>query len=163
MQFITRFMESGSTLFLKLVIVFMAIVGLAIATVGAPLAIMAEGVEKFFPLWFFLYLTIIPFYIALWQGMKLLGFVDKNIAFSRASIKALSIIKYCAIIMSVFYFACLALMVRSVALEEADAPGLVVLWAVFSCAPIVIAVFASLLQKVLQNVIKIKSENDLTV
>lgn len=47
--------------------------------------------------------------------------------------------------------------------QEADAPGLIVLGLVMTCAPIVIAVFAAVLQKLLKNAIEIKSENDLTV
>ena len=44
-----------------------------------------------------------------------------------------------------------------------DAPGLVLMGMVIVCAPIVIAVFAAVLQRLLQSAIAIKSENDLTV
>ena len=44
-----------------------------------------------------------------------------------------------------------------------DAPGLVIFGMFFVAAPIVVSVFAAVLQKLLQNVIDIKSENDLTV
>jgi ABC-type nitrate/sulfonate/bicarbonate transport system permease component len=47
--------------------------------------------------------------------------------------------------------------------DKDDAPGLVVLGMVFTFAPMVIAVFAAVLQKLLKHAIDIKSENDLTV
>jgi len=47
--------------------------------------------------------------------------------------------------------------------ELDDAPGAGVIALAFACAPLVIATFAAVLQKVLQSAINIKSENDLTV
>jgi hypothetical protein len=44
-----------------------------------------------------------------------------------------------------------------------DAPGLIIIGMVPIFASMVIAVFAAVLQKLLQNAIDIKSENDLTV
>jgi len=47
--------------------------------------------------------------------------------------------------------------------DRDDAPGVMLLGLVFTCAPIVIAVFAAVLQTLLHHAIQIKSENDLTV
>ena len=47
--------------------------------------------------------------------------------------------------------------------ELDDAPGLGVIALAFVCMPLVIATFAAVLEKLLQNAIDIKSENDLTV
>lgn len=44
-----------------------------------------------------------------------------------------------------------------------DAPGVLVIGFVIACAPIVLSIFASVLQKLIQNALDIKSENDLTV
>ena len=44
-----------------------------------------------------------------------------------------------------------------------DAPGVVLIGLIFTFAPLIIATFASIFQKMLQNAIDIKSENDLTV
>ena len=44
-----------------------------------------------------------------------------------------------------------------------DAPGLIIMGMVFTCSPLIIATFAAVLQKLLQNVIDIKKENELTV
>jgi ABC-type tungstate transport system substrate-binding protein len=44
-----------------------------------------------------------------------------------------------------------------------DAPGLIIIGAAIACAPVVIAVFAAVLERLLQSAIDLKSENDLTV
>jgi len=44
-----------------------------------------------------------------------------------------------------------------------DAPGIIVIGIVFIFAPLVVSVFAAVLQKLLQNAIDIKRENDLTI
>src|SRR5215831_5950964 len=43
------------------------------------------------------YLASIPFFIALYQAFKVLGYVRQNKTFSQATVKALRTIKYCAI------------------------------------------------------------------
>ncbi len=109
----------------------------------------------------FTYATVIPFFFALWQTFKLLSYIDKNIAFSDLSVKALRNIKYCAVIISLLYIACVPLLIPIA--EADDAPGLVLIGFVLACSPLVIAVFASILQKLLKNAIELKSENELTV
>ncbi len=47
--------------------------------------------------------------------------------------------------------------------ELDDAPGLIVIGMVIAFASVVIAVFAAVLQRLLQEAIDIKSENDLVV
>lgn len=108
-----------------------------------------------------LYISTIPFFIALLETMKLLSYIDKNTAFSEFSVKSLSKIKYCAIIISVLYFLFVPLLYPFAELD--DAPGLLVFGFAIACMPVVIAVFAAVLQKLLQNAIDMKSENELTV
>ncbi len=154
-------MKKGSTIFLKLVIVCMFLVVLVLAGIVVPLQMVEQGIGQFFPFWILMYLTIIPFFMALYQGIKLLGFIDKNIAFSQSSADALGKIKFCAIAMTILYAACMPFVFRFADMD--DAPGVILVWTAFCAAPLVIAVFAALLQMLLQNVIDIKSENDLTV
>lgn len=153
--------KKGSTIFLKLVIFLMGLAVLGIAGIALPYEIISNGIHNDLLFFIFLYLTCIPFYIALYQGMKLLGYIDQNTAFSINSIKALDKIKYCAMVMSVLYVACLPWIFRGA--QEEDAPGMILMWMVVCGAPLVIAVFAALLQMLLENVLDIKSENDLTV
>ncbi|QQS22977.1 DUF2975 domain-containing protein [bacterium] len=155
-------MKKGSTLFLKLVIIFMGLVALGVIGVAIPIAfITGERTNEYVPFWILIYLTAIPFFMALLEGMRLLGFIDKNTAFSNNSVAALGKIKIYAIVMTVLYLACLPWVFK--AADADDSPGMVLMWTAFSCAPLVIAVFAALLKTLLKNVIDIKAENDLTV
>ena len=107
------------------------------------------------------YLTAVPFLFALYQAFKLLNYIDKNTAFSIASVKTLKNIKYSGIAMSVLYATGMPMLVQIA--EADDAPGLVLIGLALAAAPLVVAVFAAVLQKLLQNAIDIKSENELTV
>lgn len=108
-----------------------------------------------------LYATAIPFSIALWQAFKLLGYIDHNTAFSQASVNALKNIKYCAIVFAVLYAACVPLLFPIA--DADDAPGLLLIGAAIAGAPIAVAVFVAVLQRLFQNAIEIKTENDLTI
>ena len=107
------------------------------------------------------YATAIAYFVALFTTIKLLSYIDQNIAFSELSVKALIKIKYCAIIISSVYVVGMPLIYY--AAEGDDAPGLILIGMVIIFASFVVAVFAAVLQKLLKNAIDIKSENDLTV
>jgi len=107
------------------------------------------------------YSTAIAYFVALYTTIKLLSYIDQNIAFSELSVKALIKIKYCAIIISSVYVVGMPLIYY--AAEVDDAPGLILIGMVIIGASFVVAVFAAVLQKLLKNAIDIKSENDLTV
>lgn len=108
-----------------------------------------------------MYATAVPFFIALWQTLKLLGNIDRGQAFSPSSVTALRNIKRCAATIAVLYVGGVPLLVPIA--EAEDAPGLVVIGMAIASAPLVVAVFAAVLQKLLQHAMEIKSENDLTV
>lgn len=155
------------TLFLKAVIILMAIPVLAVCIFVVPP--LSSFVAEIIPQWAFLqyvfliamYLTAVAYFTALYQTLKLLGYIDKNIAFSERSVKALKNIKYCAIAITVLYILCLPIILYMAQVD--DAPGLGGIGMIITFGAIVIAVFAAVLQKLLQNAIDIKSENDLTV
>ncbi|MCR8643802.1 DUF2975 domain-containing protein [Paenibacillus sp. N1-5-1-14] len=154
-----------NTLFLKIVIILMGLPVLALCIFGLPA--FALNASEHFSTWVYVtcivvaYLAAIPFYIGLYQAYKLLCYIDKNNAFSELSVRALRIIKYCASTVSFLYLGCLPFIYY--AAQEEDAPGLMIIGVAFISAPLVIAVFAAVLQKLLKNAIDIKSENDLTV
>ena len=160
-------MERGSTLFLKIVVILIGIPILALCIFLVPG--IAEFAAELYPemdyigylVFINFYAAAIPFYFALYQAFKLLGYIDKNQAFSEAAVKALKKIKYCAVSISVLYVAGMPLFYLMG--EKDDAPGIILIGMMFVFAPLVIAVFAAVLQKLLQNAIDIKSENDLTV
>lgn len=155
------------TIFLKIVIVLMALPVLAICIfVVPPLSSFVGELLPQWPIlqWVFmiaLYGTAIAYFIALYQSLKLLSYIDKNIAFSELSVKALKNIKYCALTIMGLYILCLPIILYVAQID--DAPGLGGLGMVITFGAFVIAIFAAVLQKLLENAIEIKSENDLTV
>lgn len=160
-------MKRGSTLFLKiaLIVIGMPILALCIFVVPGIGEFAAELYPEFAYLKYLIlivmYAAAIPFYFALYQAFKLLSYIDKNKAFSSISVTALKNIKYCAIVISTLYVVGLPLFYLLA--ERDDAPGIIVLGMVIIFASMVIAFFAAVLQKLLQEAICIKSENDLTV
>jgi len=153
-------MKKSSTLFLKLVISLIGIVVLVLITVFT-ISVVSDWGGLFLPILIIMYVTAIPFFFALYQTLKLLRYIDKNIAFSELSVKALRNIKYCAIIISALYVAGMPFLV-SIA-DKDDAPGAVGFGLIFILASIVVATFAAVLQRLVQNGLDMKSENDLTV
>jgi hypothetical protein len=163
-------MKRGSTLFLKIAVILMGLPVFALclfllpqiadeaneaAARGSDLAFVVYGILMI------MYISAIPFYFALYQSFNLLSYIDKNQAFSELSVEALKKIKNCAIIISGLY--AVALPFVFIMAEVDDAPGLVIIGMIPIFASIVIAVFAAVLQRLLQEAITIKSENDLTV
>ena len=163
-------MKRSSTLFLKVAVIFIGIPVLALclfllpqianeaneaAERGSDLAYVVYGILMV------MYVSAVPFYFALYQSFNLLGYIDKNLAFSQMSVSALKKIKNCAIIISGLYV--VALPFVAALAEVDDAPGLIIVGMVPIFASMVIAVFAAVLQRLLQEAIDIKSENDLIV
>ncbi len=107
------------------------------------------------------YASSIPFYFALYQAFQLLRYIDLNKAFSELSVKSLKKIKHCAIIISILHV--LALPLFYLFAEMDDAPGVIFVGMLVPFASMVIAVFAAVLQRLLQEAVEIKSENDLVV
>lgn len=158
-------MKHNSTLFLRGVVYIIGLIVLAICVLALPRAILAElqsGADfDYGPIFLGLYVTAVPFFIALNQALKLMKQIDKDKAFSVQSVRALRIIKICALVISgafaagmpyIFYVA-----------ERDDAPGVAAIGFVIIGASFVIATAAALFQQLFQNAVDIKSENDLTV
>ncbi len=162
--------KKGGTLILKVAILLMGLGVLALCIFALPSVWTGVALEypnypqivyAFHLIFIGMYVSAIPFYVGLWEGFRLLSFIDKNTAFSENSVKALRTIKFCALVVGIIYLAGVPLLYPFA--EADDAPGVLIIGFVIACAPIVISVFASLLQKLLQNAIDIKSENELTV
>ncbi|WP_449539654.1 DUF2975 domain-containing protein [Ferdinandcohnia sp. Marseille-Q9671] len=158
-------MKIGSTLFLKITVFLMGLPVLAMGIFGLYYLVNNPANPDYdqilYPIVTGMYLSVIPFFIALYQAYKLLSYIDKNQAFSQMSVKALKVIKYSAIAFSGLYVVILPFVFFLAELD--DAPGLIIIGMVPVFAGLVIAVFAAVLQKLLQDAINIKSENDLTV
>ncbi len=158
-------MKHGSTLFLKMALFLIGTPVLALCLFGlywlAKNPANPDYAHILYPIVIGMYVSAIPFFIALFQAFKLLSYIDKNQAFSELSVKALKRIKYCAMTISGLYVIILPFVY--IVAELDDAPGLIIIGMVPIFASMVIAVFAAVLQRLLQEAIDIKSENDLTV
>ena len=77
------------------------------------------------------------------------------------SFKALNNIKYCAITISALYT--LLMPFVYILADKDDAPGAIIIGMLPIFASMVISVFAAVLQRLLQEAINIKSENDFTI
>lgn len=160
-------MKRGTTLFLKIAVILIGMPVLALYIFLVP-EIASFAAELYPDIAYIkylvlidLYATAIPFYYALYQAFKLLDYIDKNKAFSELSVRALKNIKYCAITISILFVVGMPLFYLIAELD--DAPGIILLGMVMIFASMVIAVFAAVLQRLLQDAIDIKAENDLIV
>lgn len=159
-------MREVTTLFLKIAVFIIGLPVLALCIFLVPH--MANFAAKLYPniapmkylVFIVMYGAAVSFYFALYQAFNLLRYIDENTAFSELSVKALKNIKCCAITISGLYV--LGLPLFHFIAKKVDPPiGLMGLIIIF--ASLVIAVFAAILQRLLQEAINIKSENDLTV
>ncbi|PPA70418.1 DUF2975 domain-containing protein [Jeotgalibacillus proteolyticus] len=160
-------MKMGTTLFLKIAVFLIGLPILALCIFLVPEIAsysleLNSGINYLNYLVFLLfYGAAIPFYFALYQAFKLLIYIDHSHAFSNLSVNALKRIKICALMISTFFAAGLPLFYLIA--QEEDAPGIIVIGMIIVFASLVIAVFAAVLQRLLQEAIEIKSENDLVV
>lgn len=160
-------MKYGSTLFLRAVLLLLAAIALLVMWLILSVTYTEWSLEfptiasYIYVIKFVAVATAGLFTYALYQAKKLLDNIDDDKAFSSSSLSALRNIKYSAVAMSALYV--LNMPAVYVITQSDDAPGLIVLGALFTCAPIVVAVFAAVVQRLLKSVIKIKRENELTV
>src|SRR5690349_13967861 len=95
-------MKRSSTIFLKFVIVlisFGVFAGLVWfpQTDGRAATLDLVSIYKD-PFIIYIYVASIPFFVALFQTFKLLGYIDQNKIFSLAAVKAIEKVKYCALV-----------------------------------------------------------------
>ncbi|MBL8099091.1 MAG: DUF2975 domain-containing protein [Anaerolineales bacterium] len=158
-------MKKGSTLFLKVVICLIAGVAFTMLVWFPQLEGRAANLDLISiykdPMIIYAFIGSIPFFVALYQAIKLLGYVDSNKVFSQYSVDAVKNIKYCAITFSGFIL--LGILYINLFIKGEDSAGVTALSIVITFASIVIATAAAVFQRLLQNAINIKSENDLTV
>jgi hypothetical protein len=95
-------------------------------------------------------------YPVLW----VLGYVRQNKIFSQASVKALRTIKYCAIAIIGFVAVSVVFIVFG---DKDDRPPGVFMRILITFPSIVIVTAAAMFERILQNGVDLKSENDLTV
>ncbi len=158
-------MKRSSTLFLQLVIVLIGIGALALM-LWEPHVEGRNAHATLFEIYFndpflaYAYVASIPFFVALYQAFKVLGYAGQNKVFSQAAVKALRTIKYCAIALIGFVAVGEIFIMFG---NSDDRAGGVFMGVLITFGSIVMATAAAMFERILQDAVDIKSENDLTV
>ena len=158
-------MKRGSTIFLQVIIMLIG-VGALTLLLWEPHLEGRNAHATLFQIYFndpflaYAYIGSISFFVALYQAFKVLGYVGSNKVFSQAAVKALRIIKYCAIAIIGF----VAVGEIFIMLNKSDdRAGGVFMGILITFGSVVIATAAAMFARILQSAVEIKSENDLTV
>jgi hypothetical protein len=158
-------MKRSSTFFLKSVLLLVAGGALTLMIVlpqyeGRNVGASYTDIYLRDPFLAFCYLGSVPFFLALHHAYRLLGYIERNRAFSRSSVMALRYIKYCAVAVVGFILSAISF-IRLTSNE--DSAGIVALGALITFTALVIATAAAVFERLFQSAVDIKSENDLTV
>jgi hypothetical protein len=159
-------MKKSSTIFLQVVIVLIGI-GALVLLLWEPQLEGRNAHATLFQVYFndpflaLVYMGSIPFFVALSQAFKILGYAGQNKIFSQLAVNALRTIKYCAI--TIIGFVAIEEIFIMVNHGSDDPAGGVFMGVLITFGSIVIATAAAIFERILQNAVDIKSENDLTV
>ena len=158
-------MKRSSTIFLQVVVVLIGIGALAIM-LWEPHIEGRNAHATLFEIYFkdpflaYAYIASIPFFVALYQAFKVLGYAGQNKVFSQTAVKSLRTIKYCA--MAIIGFVAVGEIFIMFGNSD-DRAGGVFMGVLITFGSIVIATAAAMFERILQDAVDIKSENDLTV
>jgi hypothetical protein len=148
-----------ATLFLRLVIVLVGIGALAVL-LWEPHIEGRNAHATLFEIYFkdpflaYAYIASIPFFVALYQAFKVLGYAAKNNAFSPDAVKALRTIKFCAIAIVGF----VALGEVFILLGNSDdRAGGIAIGILIMFGSVVVATAAAVLERILQDGVDLKS------
>ena len=161
-----RDMKRSSTIFLQAFLVLVGI-GVLALLLWEPHVEGRNAHATLFEIYFkdpflaYVYTGSIAFFVALYQAFKVLGYVRQNQTFSQAPVNALRTIKYCAMIITGFVAGAVLFILMFG--DKEDRPGGFFMSLLITFASIVIATAAAMFERILQNAVDMKSENDLTV
>jgi len=152
------------TMFLQAVIVLIAIGALALMLWEPHIEgrnAHATLYEIYFndPFLAYAYLASIPFFAALYQTFKVLGYIGQSKAFSKVTTKALRTIRLCALAIIGFVVVGELFIMMG---NSDDRAGGVFLGILITFSSAVMAAAAAMFERVLQNAIDIESANDST-
>lgn len=159
-------MKRISIAFLQAVIVLIGLVALFIM-IRLPLTEgRAENLDLFSiyfdPFILYGYVSSIAFFMALYKAFKLLEYIGQDKLFSLNSIRTLRSIKYCAIILGVLILIA-GIYIRIFHNKEDDPAGFLAMCIMAIFISITVAIAVAVLERILQNALDMKSENDLTI
>jgi len=157
-------MKRGSTIFLQALLLLFGAGVLAFLLWEPHLEgrnVNATLFEIYFkdPFLAYIYLAFVPFFVALYQGFKILGYARRGEIFPEHSVRALRIIKYCALTTAIFILGAEAYLFIFMSGKD-DIAGGVMMGVFIILVSVIIATAAAVFGRTLQNSVAIKSEND---
>ena len=157
-------MKRGSTFFLQVVIALIG-VGVFACLIWEPQIEGRNASATQFEIYFkdpflaYIYVAFIPFFVGLYQAFKILGYARANEIFSGRSVLGFRIIKYCAIVTAILILGAEAYLFIFIRGTD-DIAGGVMMGAFIIVVSAVIATAAAVFERILQNAVDTKSEND---
>ena len=106
-----------------------------------------------------LYVTGIPFFIAVFNVFKLLKLIEKDVIFSMNSFCYLNIISKCSIAEIILYFVGIVYLY----INDAMQPGIILLGILIMFVAFIIYIFIEILKELLLKAVEIKTENEFTI
>ncbi|MDP4210958.1 MAG: DUF2975 domain-containing protein [Bacteroidota bacterium] len=159
-------MKRISIIFLQAVLVLIGIVALFIMIRFPLTERRAQNLDLFSiycdPFILYGYASSIAFFVALYKAFKLLGYIKQNKLFSPNAVRTLRSIKYCTIILSML-IAMAGLYIKIFHNKEDDPAGFLAMCTVVTFIFIAVSAAVGVFEKILQNAVDIKTENDLTI
>lgn len=158
-------MKFGATVFLRGVLVIIGLGALALLLVEPHFEgrnAHATTFQVYFqdPFLAYAYVAAIPFFMGLFHAFKVLAFAGRNREFSPPAVRSVRTIKYCAIAVIAFVTGGELIILLN---ESDDRAGGVFIGLLILFGSVVVATAMAILERVLQNAVDLKSENDLTV
>ncbi|MBL7871746.1 MAG: DUF2975 domain-containing protein [Cyclobacteriaceae bacterium] len=156
-------MKQRSTLFLQGVVVLTGMVALAILIRFPLIEGRAATLDLFSiytdPFILYGYATSMPFFIALFQVFKILGYIRQDKAFTIPTVRTLRSIRYCAILLSILLMMA-GLYIRIFHPKEDDPAGFLAVCMAATFIFLVVAAAVAVFEKILQHGVDIKSANE---
>lgn len=161
-------MKRSTVLFLQIVIVLIGLAALTLLLWEPQVEGRNKDATQFEiylqdPFLALVYMDSIPFFVALYQAIRALGYVGRNRVFSPEVVRSLRHIKVCALAI-IGFVVVEEVWILVASGGENDNPGAPILLGLLIVLPsIVVATTAGMFARILQNAVDLKTENDLTV
>jgi len=156
-------MKKASILFLQGVILLIGIVAIVILIRFPSTEGRAQHLDIFSiytdPFILYGYATSMPFFIALYNTLKLLRLIGQNNAFSLNAVMTLRRIKYCAIVLSILIVIA-GVYIRIFHNKDDDPAGFLALCILTTFITLIVFTAVSVFEKIVRNGVDIKSENE---
>lgn len=156
-------MKKASILFLQGVILLIGIVTIVILIRFPSTEGRAQNLDVFSiytdPFILYGYATSIPFFIALYNTLKLLQLIGQNKAFTSSTIIILRTIKYCAIGLSILIVIA-GIYIKIFHNKNDDPAGFLAICILTTFITLIVFTVVSVFEKIVENGVDIKSENE---